>query len=80
MRLSTADGKPVWGVEWLTAQVNGQRVLNCINYRQEPVEVAVSVNGQDGRGQDLLASNRIEGSARLQPLEPVLLGLESASR
>ena len=69
-----AGGRPVWGVEWLTAQVRDRQIVNLINYRTEEVQVEVRIGGRLVEGQDLFGQQRTRGVLTLSPLEPVLIG------
>ena len=74
--LSTPDGKPVWGVEWLSAEFNGHHLLNCINYGQEPVKVAIRRQGRLTRTRSLWDGMEVPSPFQLRPLEPLLVTLE----
>ncbi|MBI4583909.1 MAG: beta-galactosidase [Planctomycetes bacterium] len=68
-----ATGKPAWGVAWLTAERNGQRVVNLINYRHEPVTITLSAKGRIVSGLNLFDATPVHGPVVLRPLEPLLL-------
>jgi hypothetical protein len=67
-----ADGKPVWGVVWLTAECNSRRIVNLINYRHEPVTIRLNAKGRGLSATGLFDANKLDGPILLRPLEPFL--------
>jgi hypothetical protein len=67
-----ANGKPVWGVVWLTANCKGRRIVNLINYRHQPVTIRLSAKGRGLSATSLFDANKLDGPILLRPLEPLL--------
>jgi hypothetical protein len=65
-------GKPVWGVEWLLAKVNGKNVINIVNLADKPVEVKVVSGGKTVQAKDMLSLGGRENIRLLKPEMPVL--------
>lgn len=65
-------GKPVWGVEWLPAEVKGRTVINMINLSGKPVDVKVVRQGKDVTARDLLSIGGAAKVKTLLALTPVL--------
>jgi hypothetical protein len=63
--------KEAWGVEWLTADVAGGRIVNLVNYLQ--VERQVRITGPKGKATNLLSGAPAPEVLTLKPLEPVML-------
>ncbi len=72
--VQAADGRPVWGVEWLTASVHDHHVLNLINYRTEELHVTLWSGERRLEGRNLFSQQLVRGELTLAPLEPVLIG------
>ena len=68
-----AEGKPVWGVAWLTAECNRHRVVNLINYRHEPVSITLTAKGRKASGVNRFDDAAVRGPVNLRPLEPLLV-------
>lgn len=66
-------GSPVWGVEWLCAEVTGGLIVNLCNYRNEAVRITLWRNRKPVSGVDLLSGERVDGSVYLSPLQVRLL-------
>jgi hypothetical protein len=65
---------PVWGVEWLLAEMDDQVVINMVNLRDKPVDVLVLAHGEELGVRDLLGLDQEEKSTlRLMPMTPVLV-------
>lgn len=77
VQVRDADGQPVWGVEWLAASAGGQRVVNLINFRREPVTVELHGNDRLLTGRNLFSGAPATGPMVLPPLEPMLLKIDS---
>ncbi len=65
-------GKPVWGVEWLPARVNGRTVINAVNLLREPAHVTVLRGNRKIAAIDLLSLGGREPVEILKPMIPVL--------
>ncbi len=76
VQLRGGDGRPVWGVEWRSANAPTGLVVNMCNYRNLPVSVTLARARQEVKTQDVLSGQRISGALTLQPLEIRLLRLE----
>jgi len=70
--LDAATDEPVWGVEWLTAELDSRIVLNLINLTQKPVDVIITYKGNPVSANDLLSLGGAEPVKKLEPLVPVL--------
>jgi hypothetical protein len=68
-------GKPVWGVEWLPAEVTGRTVVNLVNLRDQPVDVRILRASAPTQPRDLLSLGGRKRVRTLQPLTPVLAEL-----
>ncbi|NQT53724.1 hypothetical protein HQ576_16825, partial [bacterium] len=68
-----ADGKPVWGIEVRAAEVGGRRVVNLVNYRGEPQQVRLLVDGKPARGTDLIGLAPVGESFAVPSLMPMLI-------
>lgn len=71
-----AQGKPMWGVAWRTAELDGKVVVNLCNYRQDAVQVRLLVDGQERRYRSPEETRWRRGAFRLDSLEIKLLILE----
>lgn len=71
--LSPADDRPAWGVEYVTAEVGGRRVVNIANYRSDPVKVRLVVNGQPRGGVDLISGAEMPAEFEAPVLRPMLI-------
>lgn len=65
-------GEPVWGVEWLPADVKGRTVINMMNLSGKPVDVRITRNGKTMQARDLLSLGGAATVSRLLPITPVL--------
>ena len=61
-------GAPVWGVEWLSARVNGREVINLVNLTSKPLEVKILSSGRQVHAEDLLSV----GGPTVRVLKPEL--------
>ena len=78
IRVTDADGSPVWGVEWLVAEHEGRTVINLIQHGKQPVDVVLSRSGEPFLGTDLFDGERVAGKLTLKPLDPrIALGWEA---
>jgi len=64
----TPEGKLPWGVEWRTALLDGQRIINMVNYRKADAQV----NLPAGKWTDLAACAPLVNPVTLQADVPVL--------
>lgn len=64
----TPEGKLPWGVEWRSARLAGQRVINLVNYRKADTPV----NLPEGHWTDLAACAPLANPVTLQADTPVL--------
>lgn len=70
--LDAATGRPVQGVEWLTATASSRMVVNMVNLSGKPVRIRIERAGKEVRPVNLLSLGRAEPVQVLQPLVPVL--------
>ena len=63
--------RPVWGVEWRSADTRDSRLVNMVNYTQQ--EKRVRLTGLDGEVIDLFTGEPVPEVLTLTPLDPVLL-------
>jgi len=78
--LQGSDQKPVWGVEWRTAETPEGLVVDLCNYRKEPAALSLVQSGKNVVARDVLTGQRIAGPMVLQPLEVRLLRLERIAK
>jgi hypothetical protein len=71
------DGRPVWGVEWLTAAMGGRRVVNLINFRRDPVTVVLTDNERPCIGDNLFNGATMTNTIVVPSLEPLLLSVNN---
>ncbi len=77
IKVTDADGSPVWGVEWLVAEYKGQNVINLIQHGKQPVDVVLNRSGEPFLGTDLFDGERVVGKLTLKPLDPrIALGCD----
>jgi len=69
-------GKPVWGVEWLAANVGGRTVINMVNLLEKDVAVKIMRRGKPVEGRDLLSFGSRERVRILKTATPVLAKVE----
>lgn len=67
--LVEAEGKPLVGVEWRSAEVDGETVVNICNYLSTPVSVKLTSKGKDISAVDVLSGSPVSGIMELQPME-----------
>lgn len=65
-------GEPVWGVEWLSANVSGRTVINMVNLTDQPKDIKIVRAGRDLSARDLLSLGGRRIVRRLRPITPVL--------
>jgi hypothetical protein len=63
-----AQGQLPYGVEWRSAMLDGQTVVNLVNLSRNPIRVKLP----DGAWQDLITLQSIPNEITLQPNTPVL--------
>jgi hypothetical protein len=66
------EAQPVWGVEWLVTRIGSRILINMVNLRDKPVEVAVLIHGEEVDAYDLLSLSGKEKVKTLLPMTPVL--------
>ena len=71
IKVTDADGKPVWGVEYREAGASDGTIVNICNYLRTPVEVKLAGNGL--KAKDVLTGEQVKGVFKLNPLETRLL-------
>lgn len=72
-RMVDADtGQPIWGVEWLPAEVRGHTVINAVNLLNKPVRVNILRGTQTIAAINLLSLGGRDTVATLEPMQPVL--------
>ncbi|MBI4587130.1 MAG: hypothetical protein HY717_24220 [Planctomycetes bacterium] len=71
--VSDADGKPVWGVVWLTAERGPYHLVNLVNYRHQPVTILLGEKGRIISAVNLFDTMPLRSPILLRPLEPLLL-------
>jgi hypothetical protein len=76
VKLTDADGKPVWGVEYLQAETTNGTVVNMCNYLNNVESVKLSMGGKATKSTDVLTGEPVTGVIKLQPLEVRLLKIE----
>jgi hypothetical protein len=78
IELVDAAGSPVWGVEMLTAELDGKLLVNLVNYLRIPQErVRLVSSGRDVAGMDLTNLRPVSGPFTLAPLMPMLVAVEA---
>ncbi|MGA2499877.1 MAG: beta-galactosidase [Tepidisphaeraceae bacterium] len=75
-----ADGRPVWGVEWRSAETLEGAVVNLCNYRKQPATVALFRAGRPVAARDVLSGTTVEGVFNLGSLEVRLLRLDGETK
>ncbi|MHB1456741.1 MAG: beta-galactosidase [Armatimonadota bacterium] len=70
--VDASTGKPVWGIEWVSAKVGGRTVINIVNVSDKPVDVKVQRFGIDAPAKDLLSLGASEPVKTIRPMFPVL--------
>ena len=70
--VDAGTGKPVWGVEWLSAKIGGRTVANIVDLLDRPVRVKLLHNGKSIRAKDLLSLGSAQKVEMLRPESPVL--------
>ena len=70
--VDAATGVPVWGLEWLPAELDGRTIINMVNLRDKPVDVTILVKGQAVPAHDLLSLGGKSEVRTLLPMTPVL--------
>ena len=75
VEITDEHGTPVWGVEWLVADAQGQTVVNLIQHARQGVRVRIARRGTPVAAKDLFTEEMIEGIFTLRPLEPRMLRL-----
>jgi hypothetical protein len=73
--VDAATGNAVWGVEWLSARVNGRMVINIVNLLNKPVDVKILRGNRMLTATNLLSLGGREPVETLQPMTPVLATL-----
>ena len=75
--ITTEDDQPVWGVEYLAAQLQGQLIINLVNYTREVKQVYLQAPPGYHQIKNLLIDVKIQGRViDLDVLEPILLELQ----
>jgi len=70
--VDTATGKPVWGLEWLTAKFGGNTIINMVDLRSKPMNVKIVSGGKTVAARDLLSLGGAERVKVLKPITPML--------
>ncbi len=70
-----SDGSPVWGVEWLCAEYDGQPIVNLIQHGIQSDQVILRYKGKQFHAINLFSREEINGEITLDPLSPVLVFL-----
>ncbi|MEJ5251318.1 MAG: beta-galactosidase [Armatimonadota bacterium] len=75
-----AEGNPIWGVAWRTAELDGRTVINLCNYRHDAVCLSLRANGSplSYRAPDEGTPRR--GTITMQSLETKLLVVGAEGR
>lgn len=68
--VSAAAGGLSWGVEWRSANLDGQPLVNLVNLTREPQ--TVRLDGGAGPWRDLIAGQALAAEIVLPPMRPVL--------
>jgi len=69
-------GQPVWGVEWLPAEVKGRTVINMMNLSGKPVDVKIVRGAKSVGARDLLSLGGAAKVRTLLPITPILAEIE----
>jgi len=70
--VDASTGKPVWGVEWLSAKVGGRTVVNMVDLRDCPMQVRIVRNGRSVKARNLLSLGGLQHVGALKPEVPIL--------
>jgi len=73
--VDAAMGNPIYGVEWLTAEVKGKTVVNIVNLSTKMVDVKIIRDGVTVKAMNLLSLGARETVKTLKPAWPVLAEL-----
>ncbi len=76
LRVRTASGEPVTGVDFRCKRIDGKLHCYLINMNKQPVRVRLIGEREPGTGYDLLAGERIKFPLQLEPLDVRIIRLE----